>query len=122
DSYLAGVSAEMNKTWPRNRIVNIVAHGHRAPARYFSTPRVDTFNAYPHLLHVALKERYPNAVINVIVTAKGGEQSEQGAARFERDWRVHNRDVLLMDSGLNDRALPLDRAEKAWSSMIEKAK
>ena len=40
DSYLAGVSAEMKKTWPRNRIVNIVAHGHSVPAGYFVTPRV----------------------------------------------------------------------------------
>jgi len=121
-AYLAGVSAEMKKTWPHNRIVNIVAHGHSVPAGYFVTPRVETFNSYPHLLHAALKERFPNAVINVIVTAKGGEQSEQGAARFERDVLGHNPDVLLIDYGLNDRALPLDRAEKAWSSMIEKAK
>ena len=35
---------------------------------------------------------------------------------------VHNPDVILIDYGLNDRALPLDRAERAWSSMIEKAK
>jgi len=122
DSYLANVSAEMKKTWPHNRIVNVVAHGHSVPAGFFVTPKVETFNSYPHLLHVALKERFPNAVINVIVTAKGGEQSEQGAARFEQDVLGHNPDVLLIDYGLNDRALPLDRAEKAWTSMIEKAK
>jgi len=120
-TYLTEITAEMKKAWPNNRIINIVAHGHSVPAGYFATPRVDTFNAYPHLLHVALKERYPNAVINVIVTAKGGEQSEQGAARFDRDVLSHNPDVILIDYGLNDRALPLDRAEKAWSSMIEKA-
>lgn len=122
ESYLAGTTAEMKKTWPHHRIVNIVAHGHSVPAGFFVTPKVDTFNAYPHLLHAALKERYPNAIINVIVTAKGGEQSEQGAARFDRDVLGHNPDVLLIDYGLNDRALPLDRAEKAWTSMIEKAK
>ena len=55
DSYLAGVTAEMKKTWPHNRIINIVAHGHSVPAGYSVTPRVDTFNAYPHLLHVAEK-------------------------------------------------------------------
>jgi len=121
-TYLANVTAEMKKAWPNNRIINIVVHGHSVPAGFFATPKVDTFNAYPHLLHVGLKERFPNAVINVIVTAKGGEQSEQGAARFERDVLTHNPDVILIDYGLNDRALTLDRAERAWSSMIEKAK
>lgn len=121
-TYLAGVTAEMKKAWPGNRVINIVAHGHSVPAGYFATPKVDTFNAYPHLLHAALKERYPHAVINVIVTAKGGEQSEQGAARFDPDVLAHNPDVILIDYGLNDRALPFDRAERAWTSMIEKAK
>lgn len=121
-TYLAGVSAELKKPWPHHRIVNVVAHGHSVPAGFFATPKVDTFNAYPHLLHVGLKERFPHAIINVIVTAKGGEQSEQGAARFDQDVLAHRPDVILIDYGLNDRALPLDRAEKAWTSMIERAK
>lgn len=121
-TYLAGMIAELEKPWPRNRIVTVVAHGHSVPAGYFVTPKVDTFNAYPHLLHVGLKERFPHAIINVIVTAKGGEQSEQGAARFDQDVLAHRPDVILIDYGLNDRALPLDRAEKAWTSMIERAK
>lgn len=122
DTYLADLVAELNKPWPANRIVTIVAHGHSVPAGYFATPKVDTFNAYPHLLHVRLKERHPTAVINVIVTAKGGEQSEQGAARFDSDVLTHKPDLVLIDYGLNDRALPLDRAERAWTEMIEKAK
>lgn len=120
-TYLAGMIAELEKPWPRNRIVTVVAHGHSVPAGYFVTPKVDTFNAYPHLLHVGLKERFPHAVINVIVTAKGGEQSEQGAARFEQDVLVHRPDLILVDYGLNDRGLPLDRAERAWTAMIDQA-
>lgn len=119
-TYMASVTGLMKQTWPRNRVINIVAHGHSVPAGYFQTPKVDTFNAYPYLLHVGLKERYPFAVMNVIVTAIGGEQAEQGAARFERDVLNHNPDVILIDYGLNDRAIGLARAEKAWSSMIEK--
>lgn len=40
---------------------------------------VQTFDADPHLLHVGLKDRFPLAVINVIVTAIGGESSESGS-------------------------------------------
>jgi hypothetical protein len=82
--YLAAVSALLARDWPTNRTVNIVCHGHSVVAGYFETPVVETFNAYPHLLHRGLNERFPHAVINVIVTAIGGENSEQGAQRFER--------------------------------------
>ena len=33
--------------------------GHSVPAGYFAIPFVDTFNAYPHLLHLGLKQRFP---------------------------------------------------------------
>ena len=79
DTYLSGVVTELTRQWPANRTVNIVCHGHSVPAGYFRTPVVDTFNAYPHLLHRGLKERFPYAVVNVIVTAIGGENSESGA-------------------------------------------
>src|SRR5690242_1699681 len=68
-TYLSELTAIFKTQWPKNRAVNIVCHGHSVPAGYFKTPLVDTFNAYPHLLHRGLKDRYPFAVINVIVTA-----------------------------------------------------
>jgi lysophospholipase L1-like esterase len=120
-TYLADLSAQLERHWPNNRTINIVCHGHSVPAGYFKTPLVDTFNAYPHLIHRALKERYPNAVINVIVTAIGGEASVSGAARFERDVLAHKPDLVLIDYALNDRGLGLDRAKAAWKAMIEKA-
>jgi len=120
-TYLAGLQAELEKTWPANRAVHIVCHGHSVPAGYFRTPVVDSFNAYPHLLHRALKDRYPRAVINVIVTAVGGESSDQGAARFEREVLAHRPDLLLIDYGLNDRRIGLGAARKAWVHMIEQA-
>jgi len=79
---------------------------------------VDTFNAYPHLLHRGLKERFPYAVINVTVTAIGGEESENGAKRFDRDVLSLRPDVVTIDYGLNDRRIGLARAEAAWRSMI----
>ena len=105
--------------WPDNRTVNIVCHGHSVPAGYFATPMVDTFNAYPALLHRDLKHRFPFAVINVIVTAIGGEGSPQGADRFEADVLCHRPDVVTIDYGLNDRGAGLTEAETAWRRMIE---
>jgi len=121
-TYLADVAALLAKPWPGNRTVNVVCHGHSVPAGYFKTPAVDTFNAYPHLLHKGLKDAFGLAVINVIVTAIGGENSESGAARFERDVLSLKPDVVTIDYALNDRRLGLERARKAWVSMIEKAK
>lgn len=120
-TYLAEVIANLKTHWPENRLSNIVCHGHSVPAGYFATPMVDTFNAYPHLLHQALKSLYPFAVINVIVTAIGGETSLTGAERFERDVLCHNPEVLTIDYSLNDRGSTLEAAEKSWRSMTERA-
>jgi acyl-CoA thioesterase I len=120
-TYLKGTVALLQEQWPGNRSVNIVCHGHSVPAGYFVTPVVDTFNAYPHLLHKGLGDAFPYAVVNVIVTAIGGEQSESGAARFDRDVLSLRPDLVTIDYGLNDRGIGLERAKKAWAAMIEKA-
>ncbi len=120
-TYLADVVGVMMQEWPQNRTVNIVCHGHSVPAGYFATPVVDMFNAYPHLLHKGLKHRFPLAVINVIVTAIGGESSETGARRFRSDVLCHRPDVVTIDYGLNDRGLGLPKAAAAWRSMAEDA-
>ena len=101
--YLDPVLDELKKTWPKNRTVNIVCHGHSVPAGYFATPYVNTFNSYPHLLHQIIKERFPFAVTNVIVTAIGGENSVEGESRFERDVLSHSPDIITIDYSLNDR-------------------
>ena len=118
-SYLSELCQILRTHWPANRTVNIVCHGHSVPSGYFATPMVDTMNAYPHLLHVGLKHRFPFSVMNVIVTAIGGENSESGAARFERDVLCHRPDVTMIDYGLNDRGLGLERARASWSRMID---
>ena len=121
NSYLFEISELLKKQWPDNRAVNIVCHGHSVPAGYFKTPVVDTFNSYPHLLHRALKSHYPYAVINVIVTAIGGESSDKGEERFERDVLAHRPDIVTIDYALNDRNIGLEKAYSAWSLMIESA-
>ena len=119
ETYLIDVIREMQKAWPGNRTVNIVCHGHSVPSGYFATPTVNSLEAYPHLLFVGLKKRFAFSVINVIVTAIGGENSEQGAARFESDVLCHKPDVVTIDYALNDRDLGLPRAEAAWRKMID---
>jgi acyl-CoA thioesterase-1 len=120
-TYLADTCATLAKQWPTNRTVNIVCHGHSVPAGYFKTPVVDTFDAYPYLLHRGLKEHFPTAVVNVIVTAIGGEDSESGHQRFERDVLSLRPDVVTIDYGLNDRRIGLAAAETAWRGMITNA-
>ena len=122
ETYLAPVRELLQLEWPRNRTVNIVCHGHSVPAGYFQTPTVDTFNAYPHLLHVALKRRYPYAVINVIVAAIGGESSDRGAERFGRDVLSFRPDVITIDYALNDRGIGLDKAHQSLTDMVTRAK
>lgn len=108
--------------WPRNRTVTIVCHGHSVPAGYFKTPVVQTFDAYPHLLHRAIKDAYPKAVVNVVVTAIGGENSEEGAKRFTRDVLNLRPDVVTLDYSLNDRRIGLKKSRLAWEEMIGSAK
>lgn len=121
-TYFANLVNLLRQQYPNNRTFNIVCHGHSVPAGYFETPYVDTFNSYPHLLHRKLKERFPFAVINVIVTAIGGENSITGAERFSKDVLCHKPDLVLIDYGLNDRALKTDSVSRAWKSMINLAK
>jgi lysophospholipase L1-like esterase len=109
------------KQWPKNKTVNLVFHGHSVPSGYFKTPDVRTLKSYPHQVLEAVKEEYPYAVINVIVTAIGGENAEQGAARFRREVLTHRPDVLFIDYALNDRGTGLERARIAWEKMIEEA-
>ena len=119
NTYLGEITHELRQHWPDNRTVNIVCHGHSVPAGYFATPMVDSLHAYPHLLMTALKARFPFAVVNVIVTAIGGEHSASGAARFVDEVLCHRPDVITVDYGLNDRPIGLEKAKKAWEAMIE---
>lgn len=121
-TYLAELKTELQMEWPKNRTINIVFHGHSVPAGYFKTPQVNTLSAYPYLFLKKLKSIYPFAVVNVIVTAIGGENSVGGAERFDRDVLVHKPDVLFIDYALNDRSIGLNKAYEAWSQMIKKAK
>ena len=120
-TYLNPLLDELAIQWPRNRCINVVCHGHSVPAGFFATPFVNTFDAYPHLLHRMIKERFPFATVNVIVTAIGGETSEQGAARFASDVLNHKPDLVTIDYSLNDRGIGLEAAYAAWERMIRQA-
>ena len=119
--YLSDLKTELKKEWPNNRTINLVFHGHSVPAGYFKTPVVNSFDSYPFQVLKILKEQYPFAVINVINTAIGGENSVSGEKRFESTVLIHQPDVLLIDYALNDRSIGLDQAANAWSKIIQKA-
>ncbi|GHB74879.1 SGNH/GDSL hydrolase family protein [Persicitalea jodogahamensis] len=119
--YLSDIKQELKKVWPKNRTINIVFHGHSVPAGFWHDHEVHTLESYPHLVLKKLKEQYPYAVINVIVTAIGGENAQKGNERMEKEVLVHRPDVLLIDYALNDRALGLEKAKVAWQDMIRKA-
>ncbi|MGA2624612.1 MAG: GDSL-type esterase/lipase family protein [Bacteroidota bacterium] len=120
-NYLDDIKTELKKEWPKNRTINLVFHGHSVPAGYFKTPVVNTFESYPFQLLKKLKALYPYAVINIINTSIGGENSISGEKRFESDVLVHKPDVLFIDYALNDRSIGLDKSRVAWETMIRKA-
>src|SRR5690554_8128097 len=76
--YLDSLKKELNTRWPHNRTINLVFHGHSVPAGYWHNSEVHTMDSYPHLVLAKVKEMYPHAVVNVIVTARGGEHAVNG--------------------------------------------
>ena len=121
DKYLTSIKSELIKEWPKNRAINLVFHGHSVPSGYFKTPDVKPFQSYPLLLLKELKKIYPFAVINIILTCIGGENSEQGAKRFKKQVLNHRPDVLFMDYALNDTGIGATASLKAWEYMIKTA-
>jgi acyl-CoA thioesterase-1 len=115
-TYLQDSKSELKKEWPNNRTINHVFQGHSVPVGYFRTADVRTFDYYAFWVLKQLKEEYPTAVINVIVTSINGENSVQGERRFKKDVLPHRPDVLFIDIALNDKTIG-----KAWGKMIRKA-
>ncbi|HCC70574.1 MAG TPA: lipase, partial [Bacteroidales bacterium] len=113
NDYLNNIKDEMDKKWPENRTINLVFHGHSVPAGYYETPIVNTLESYPFLVLKKLKNIYPNAVINVITTAIGGENSVQGAKRFTEEVLTHNPDLIFIDYALNDIFIGMDKSYTA---------
>ncbi|SFD30503.1 SGNH/GDSL hydrolase family protein [Spirosoma endophyticum] len=120
-TYLATVKTELNMVWPKNRTINLVFHGHSVPAGFWHDHEVHTLESYPNLVLTKLKTLYPYAVINVIVTAIGGENAIKGQTRFEQDVLIHRPDVLFIDYALNDRFSEIDKIKEAWEKMIQSA-
>ena len=121
DNYLEPIKQELLIQWPKNRTINLVFHGHSVPSGYFKTPDVRPLQSYPHLLLKELKQVYPYAVINSILTCIGGENAAQGAKRFKRDVLNHKPDVLFIDYALNDRRIGLEASRQSWEFMIKAA-
>ncbi|MCW3079694.1 SGNH/GDSL hydrolase family protein [Segetibacter sp.] len=118
--YLSSIKHELTVQWPKNRTINLVFHGHSVPAGYWHNHEVHTLESYPYLLFKKIKEQYPYAVVNMIVTAIGGENSDKGQARFD-DVLAVKPDVLFIDYALNDRGIGLAKAKESWEKMIHEA-
>ena len=112
-AYLSAIKDELQIKWPNNRTINLVFHGHSVPAGYWHNSEVHTLDSYPNLVLAKLKEVYPYAVINVIVTAIGGEYAEKGQTRFASDVLPHKPDVIFIDYALNDLGAGLERSRAA---------
>ncbi|GAA4307135.1 SGNH/GDSL hydrolase family protein [Aestuariibaculum suncheonense] len=121
NGYLDNVKQELRIKWPNNRTINLVFHGHSVPTGYTTKGVTDRLNAYPFLTLKHVNNHYPYSVVNTITTSIGGEQSEQGAKRFNNEVLIHKPDVLFIDYALNDRSIGLDRAKEAWEQMIQEA-
>ncbi|MFD1552695.1 SGNH/GDSL hydrolase family protein [Putridiphycobacter roseus] len=121
DTYLKDICVDLVEVWPNNKTINLVFHGHSVPTGFFETPQVNTLKAYPFKVLVGLKKKFPNAVINIITTSKGGENSEEGAKRFSNEVLNHHPDVLFIDYALNDMGIGLEKANAAWQEMVSKA-
>ncbi|MFT4154440.1 SGNH/GDSL hydrolase family protein [Parafilimonas sp.] len=120
ETYLSEIVEQLNIQWPKNRTINLVFHGHSVPGGYWNDHRVETLYSYPYLVLKALKEKYPYALINIIVTAKGGENSVDGQKRFS-EVLAYKPDVLFIDYALNDVGIGLDKSKAAWEKMIKQA-
>ena len=115
----AELVAELQRKWPKNRSIRFVFHGHSVPAGYFKTPVIQRFDSYPMIFQQELCKAFPTAVIDVSVTAIGGENSQAGEARFQSDVLTLKPDVVFIDYSLNDRRIGLKVAEDSWRKMIQ---
>ncbi|MGF7143940.1 lysophospholipase L1-like esterase [Anaerotaenia torta] len=118
-TYLSEEVRRLKQVWPENKNYHIVCHGHSIPCGYTAAHVVRTFDAYPHQLHQILNQRFPTAVINIITSAIGGENSVSGAKRFREEVLCHRPDLVTLDYGRNDMYLTREAAEAAWRQMIE---
>lgn len=119
--YLSELNEELRKIWPGNKRITIVCHGHSIPCGYMAENTVRPLEAYPQQLLGMLGDRFPHAVVSVITTAIGGENSISGAARFTEEVLCHKPDVVTIDYGRNDMFISGEEMVKSWSSMIEKS-
>ncbi|MFD2333802.1 SGNH/GDSL hydrolase family protein [Cohnella sp. GCM10020058] len=73
---------------------------------------------WPYQLARALREAYPQAIVHTSNTAIGGENSAQGALRYEDEVRSVDPDLVVLEYMLNDSFLPESRSEQAMSGIL----
>ncbi|ENM0054932.1 SGNH/GDSL hydrolase family protein [Stenotrophomonas maltophilia] len=121
-SCLPSLIEDLKVEWPNNEIINIVAFGHSVPAGYGDTTEVQMLDAYPRQLENALSAKYRRAVLNVINSGVGGNDSQRGLKRIQRDVLDHHPRVVLIDFALNDRGIPLERSRENLIEIVERVR
>ncbi len=119
ETYLYPLTVSLRRQWPDYRPHTFVCHGHSVVTGATALSVVRPFDAYPHLWHRLLNEKFPTALINVFVSAIGGENAVSGAKRFGRDVLSHRPDLVTIDYALNDRGVGLEKARGAWRRMLD---
>lgn len=82
--------------------VRYLAIGDSVTAGWLEHGVLDSDAAYPALFRKRLASLYPNAMISVINTGLGGENTEGVLQRFERDILPHQPHLVTLCLGLND--------------------
>ncbi len=118
NSYLSDLSDRFKNFEVASEPFNIVFHGHSIPCGYTVNKVVRASDAYPQLVKDALNIRFPNMVMNAIVTGVGGEAAVQGEKRI-KTVIDHNPLLVTIDFGRNDVFVPLTQTRDAWSRMTE---
>ena len=120
-TYLLSLARSLRQGWPDYRPHYIACHGHSVVTGAAAGTLVRPFDAYPHLWHRLLNEKFPTALISMMVTAIGGERAVQGASRFQADVLDRRPDLVTIDYALNDRADPLCVVRDAWRRMLDES-
>ena len=97
-----GPFAPLERTQARlaaTRSLKVVAVGSSST---YGTGATDREHSYPAQLARILRERFPQAKVEVINAGIGGETVARNLARFERDVLAHHPDLVIWQVGTND--------------------
>lgn len=102
--YVAHTVAALRKSsgMAGSESVRYVALGDSVTAGWLEHGLLDSEAAYPNLFRKRLASLFPHAMVSVVNSGLGGENSEGALARLERDVLRHDPHLVTVCLGLND--------------------